>query len=488
VLGARDLLETGRKDVLTRLAGQPRLQAELLRGIAKIQGDMGEYASADGTYAELVKVFAALHEPKQEALARADHAYNAFQMANPSLASTLLRQGTQVRGRPSNDAELDARFSEIEGLIAISQGGAASARKELESARLRAAESLGINHLRTFRLGQALLLAEGQLRHFDAALALRAQLRESASLVAGIDSNEAAAMDWDQAKLLRDAGRFQQALALVETALPACIASLGPEEQYCRLLLISRGNLLLRLGLFERAIGDQTRFAALSDDEKWPFVRIEAMVLQLRLASRFGPAPELSAMAERLRVFGQSNEETAVNPVFKATALLALAESSLLLGEPRAAQRWVEQALEKLGEGVKQHTNMRFSALAREMMGVSMLYQGRSDLAMSSFTEAQSRFVESFGPEHAMTHLMGLNIALTYEAMGQPLEALAIVVRSQPILEPALGSESPLYKRIQALRKRLEEKSRTQQKAELGSRPQGTRSALVLPPASEFFS
>jgi hypothetical protein len=121
-------------------------------------------------------------------------------------------------------------------------------------------------------------------------------------------------------------------------------------------------------------------------------------------------------------------------------------------------------------------------------MGVSMLYQGRSDLAMSSFTEAQSRFVESFGPEHAMTHLMGLNIALTYEAMGQPLEALAIVVRSQPILEPALGSESPLYKRIQALRKRLEEKSRTQQKAELGSRPQGTRSALVLPPASEFFS
>jgi hypothetical protein len=177
-----------------------------------------------------------------------------------------------------------------------------------------------------------------------------------------------------------------------------------------------------------------------------------------------------------------------VNPVFKATALLALAESSLLLGEPRAAQRWVEQALEKLGEGVKQHTNMRFSALAREMMGVSMLHQGRSELAMSSFTEAQSQFVDSFGPEHAMTHLMELNIALTYEAMGQPLEALAIVVRSQPILEPALGSESPLYKRVRALRKRLEEKSGTQQKAELGSPPRRTGNALAVPPAAEFFS
>jgi hypothetical protein len=44
---ARDLLETGRKDVMTRLAGQPRLQAELLQGIAKIQGRMGEYVSAD---------------------------------------------------------------------------------------------------------------------------------------------------------------------------------------------------------------------------------------------------------------------------------------------------------------------------------------------------------------------------------------------------------------------------------------------------------
>src|SRR5207237_8912792 len=33
-LTARELLETGRKDLLARLADQPRLQAELLQGIA----------------------------------------------------------------------------------------------------------------------------------------------------------------------------------------------------------------------------------------------------------------------------------------------------------------------------------------------------------------------------------------------------------------------------------------------------------------------
>ena len=48
--------------MLTRLAGQPGLQAELLEGIVKIQRDMGENTTADATYAELVPLYAALEK------------------------------------------------------------------------------------------------------------------------------------------------------------------------------------------------------------------------------------------------------------------------------------------------------------------------------------------------------------------------------------------------------------------------------------------
>jgi eukaryotic-like serine/threonine-protein kinase len=453
---ARDLLETGRKDVLTRLAGQPRLQAELLRGIAKIQGDMGEFASADSTYSELVRLRVALREPKQEAWARADHAYNALQMGNPALATSVLEQAKDVRNRPIDDPELDARFSELDAWIAINEGDAAGARELLRNARRRSAEALGADHLRTFRLGNALLRAEGQLRNVDAALALHEELRQVAPNVAGIDANELATMDWQHVSLLQDAGRFDQALTQAEAALPMCISSLGADEQYCRLLLILRGRILLRLGLVERAARDMPRFAALADDDKWPYVRVEAMLLQFRLASRMGANPDLRAMVDRVRAFGQSGPENPMNPVFKATALLALAESSLLHGGMANAQEWVGQAIAKLPPGGASSVSAKFAALAGELNGVALLYQGETDSAMNVLMRAQQSFESTFGVEHPMTQLMSLNTALALEKLNRREEALAIVIHAEPILRAALGLTAPVYERVQILRRRLE--------------------------------
>jgi tetratricopeptide (TPR) repeat protein len=428
----------------------------LLRGIAKIQGDMGEYASADGTYAELVRLYTALHEPRQEAWARADHADNAYQMNNPSLAATLLQQSKDVRNRPVNDAELNARFSELDGWIAISKGDPAGARELLRVARQRSGSALGADHFRTFKLGQALLRAEGQLRNVDAALTLHEELRQVAAHVKGIDASELATMDWEQVNLLQDAGRFAQALALAEATLPICIASLGADEQDCRGLLLLRGRMLLRLGLVERALRDMPRFAALAEDQKWPFVRIEAMLLQFRLASRARATSDLPSMAERVSVFGQSGAEVSMNPVFKVTALLALAESSLLLGDPQSAQVWAEQAVAKLQESGAPSTNAAFAALARELMGVALLHQGDPERALHWLTQAQSRFEANFGADHATTQLMKLNSALALDALGRRDEALAIVVRAQSILQTALGVATPAYERVKELRRRLE--------------------------------
>jgi serine/threonine protein kinase/tetratricopeptide (TPR) repeat protein len=477
---ARDLLETGRKDVLTRLAGQPRLQVELLRGIAKIQSEMGEYASADGTYAELVRLLAALHEPRQEAWARADHADNAYQMNTPSLAATLLQQAKNVRNRPAKDPEMEARFSELDGWISIASGDAASARERLQSARKRSTDLLGAEHLRTFR--------EGQLRDFDAALTLHEQLARVAKSVVGLDADEQAAMNWDHVRLLQDAGRLAQALDLVETVLPQCNESLGTDEQFCRLLFISRGSVFLRLGLVERASRDLPRLAALSKDQTWPYVRVEAMLMRFRLASRVAPIAELSAIEESVRAFGQSGSEIPMNPVFKATALLALAESSLLRGRAHAAQDWVEQANAKLREAREGAVNIKFAALSQELMGVAQLHQGDAKRALSSLIQADSQFSASLGADHPVRHLMALNTALALDALGRPSEALAIVARSEPALKIAFGSATPTYQRVAALLRRLQ--IRVTHADPIASDPDAIpgRASHPSPGAAEFFS
>src|SRR5205814_1636316 len=118
--------------------------------------------------------------------------------------TALLQQAKDVRNRPTNDAEMNARFSELDGWIAINKGDATGARELLRKARQRSIEVLGGDHLRTFRLGQALLRAEGQLRNFDNALALHAELRQVAPQVKGVDTNELATADWEQVTLLQD--------------------------------------------------------------------------------------------------------------------------------------------------------------------------------------------------------------------------------------------------------------------------------------------
>jgi serine/threonine protein kinase len=484
---ARDLLETGRKDVLTRLAGQPKLQAELLRGIAKIQSDMGEYASADGTYAELVRLYARLREPRQEAWARADHADNAYQMGDPSLAATLLQQAKDVSGRPIQDAELNARFSELDGWLALNRGDAASGRELLRVARQRSTELLGASHLRTFRLGQALLRVEGQLRDFDGAHALHAQLRQVAGQVKGLGAVDVATMDWEQVRLLQDAGHFAQALALADSVLPACTDSLGADEQVCRMLFLMRGSILLRLGFVERASSDLPRFAALAADQSWPYVRVEAMLMQFRLLTRTASSVDRQPIAERVRTFGQSGPEVPMNVVFKATALLALAESSLFDGDALGAQNWVEQAFAKLDAGVTPSRNVKFAALAGELMGIAQLHQGKPTSALDSLAHALSNLEIILGNDHAMTRLMALNSALALDALGRSDEALAIVADAEPILQSAFGPTAPAFQRVKVLRQRLELRV-TQMGGVLSSPrlPQGTPSPSAG--SSDFFS
>jgi eukaryotic-like serine/threonine-protein kinase len=485
---ARDLLETGRKDVLVRLTGQPRLQAELLRGIAKIQSDMGEYVTADSTYAELVHIYQQTREPREEAMARADHAFNAVQMNNLALATRLFQAAESTPGRPGADPELNARFAEIAGWIALNGGDARRAEALLSAGRSAAIDVLGPNHLRTFKLGRALFRAERNLRNVDRALELQEELRRAAAHVVGLDADEIGAMDLDDVNLLLGTGRFAQALPLAERALSGCVDVLGAGEQSCRLLFVKKGQALLRLGKVDQAMQDIQRLQAMTQDTSLPYLQVEALLLELRLRSKVqvGAEPPAS-LVERVRAFGQSGPAVAMQPTFKAAALLALAEARLRVGDPAQAQQWIDLALGLVGRNTAEGDAPRIAAIADMLTGIALLQQDRLEEALERLERSRGEMARLLSSEHPITQLVALNSALTLVALKRVPEALAVVRHAEPVLRDAFGVDAPSYREVLSLLQRLGNSAGATAPTSQ-SLPRSATRAGSLPKAQLFFS
>lgn len=446
---ARDLLETGRKDVMTRLVGQPKLQAELLQGIAKIQARMGEYVSADSTYRDLIRIYGELGDTRSAVIAATDLASNASLGTRDSVsAAELLAAARAMPGRLANDVEVEARLSDVEGSIAMDRGDAKQARELFQRSQRGYIATLGPDDLHTFDVGRRLAQTERALRNFDGAIALYDRLDESASRVVGLDDRVRAGLDGERLDVLYAAGAYSRALALAEAAEPRCARVVGLDSHECRLLSLRKGVILLRLGRIDLAIAALPRLVEISRDVQAPYTQSEAMLLRLRIESASNPSGSPSSFDE-VRHFGESDATVAIKPVFKVAALLGLSESRLHGGDAAEAQRWAEQALS---------LNPRGSTLAvgRSLLGVAMVAQGKLDQGLEAMRLAAKDFEGSLGENHPMTQLFALNQVLSLERMGKRTEALALLDRAQPVLLKGFGEGAPTYARVLALRARLE--------------------------------
>ena len=479
---ARDLLETGRKDVLTRLAGQPRLQAELLRGIAKIQSDMGEYASADSTFSELVRIHAALRHPREETLALIDQALNALSMNSPALARGLLTRAEGVSAAHRADAEIAAGLAQVEGWLALNGGDPVRARAALGPAHDIAVRALGETHLRSFRLGQALFRAERDGGDIDAASALQDRLRHTAARIPTLGADEFASMDWEHVNLLVGAGRLSQALTLAEEVLPTCTNALGPNAQPCRYLLVRRAQIMLKLGQVDASRRDLAALRAIYEDASPPYLLIEALLVELRLrslASGDAPSDGLASVFDRVRRFGEGGDGADVQATLRAGALLGLAESCLRRGDPQEAQRWIARAMLLLGGPGERITASRTAATAWMYSGIASIQQGHFEEGIGTLQRSQDFFATTLGPNHSTTQFVALNRGLALASMGRSRDAAGVVREAQPVLRDALGVSAPTYRRVVALLQRLDESG-----AATGASRGRTMSAGI---GSEFF-
>jgi eukaryotic-like serine/threonine-protein kinase len=485
---ARELLERGRADAMQRLAGLPRLQAELLEGIASVQLDMGEYVHADSTFSEVVAIYGRLGMPREAALATAAHANAAMRAGNLTFAETLLKRAREVPGRPESDREFDARLTEVQGWIAYLQNDAQRAAALFRESRQNAVAAFGPHHAKTLEPLRGQIYAERKLRNYDGALALMSELERTARKTPGLDPKVFVAGGIDRADLLHESGRYAEALNHLSSALPECVSTVGANDESCRRLLIAKTRTMLRMGWTQRARAEVRQLETLADDSSSPTLQINALLALLRLESALGPSERQKSLLDRARTFGTSGPEVPVNPALKSLALLSLAEAQLLVGDSADAATWIERVLSAQQGGSDAPPPSILTAVGQSLLGVVHLRRGQPGEALRRMKPGHDELSSLLGAQHPMTQLFSLNMALALQAMGRTAEARDIVDRADPVLRQALGPDAPTYLRVQRLKAML---LQTPPRAATGAdaQPPATSSAGAREPMGlDFFS
>ena len=453
---ARELLETGRRDLQNRLKDQPLLEAELLQGIGTIQVDMGEYVPADGTFADAAKLYARLGLRKEATLAQASQADNAMRMGNLVLAGELLKTARQYEAASGKDDEVSARLDEVEGWIVSLQGNGERGRTLFNRSHDLASKYFPPSHPRVMGPLRGAIYAERLLANFDRALEIQKQAELA---LPDLDSRERATSDVERAELLQSAGRYAEANDHIRQALPRCSASMGPNHEGCRRLLVTRMLVLLRLGLLEEARSVLPSFETLMSEQSSPALKTDSELVVLRVESMTGRSPRQEVLLKKVAAFGQSGAEVRVNPALKIRALLAVGESHLLLGDVDLASESLDRALNLDWPGRSAPQARLLYAVGRSLKAIATVEGGDPNGAIALFLKSQEDFTSVLGARHPLGLLFKLNMAIALDRIGRNAEASAIVDEAQPVLRAAYGAESPAFARIERLRLRLRERA-----------------------------
>ncbi|RQP23869.1 serine/threonine-protein kinase [Piscinibacter terrae] len=453
---ARELLETGRKDVLTRLKTQPRLQSELLLGIANIQKDMGEFVGADSTFADAARVYAELGQPRDAALALTAQSNMALRSGNLKQARTLLQEAREMDPQHGNEPELNARMSEVEGWIAEIQGDSKQAKTLFERSHEQALKAFGPNHPKTMDALRGRIYTAQRMQDYDGALQLLGQLESAVMSTHSADARELASLAVDRSGVLSAAGQYAAQLEHLRGAVARCAADLGPNGTDCRSLAIRKVLAQLRLGLVDDAVEELPSLEAISEDQKSPTLGAEAALLIFKISAAKRILGKDSKEYLRIRTLAESSNGASANKNYRMKGLMALAEFELRQGDLTTAQEWLAKLDSLL---LRPDGSLPISvdgAIAMSMRGIAEFQRGEKSDAQESLRQALERVTQVFGAKHPAVQFYAANLALVTEAMGQTSSALEIVKKVEPVLRQSLGAEAPTYLRIRKLQDRLE--------------------------------
>ncbi len=450
---ARQLLDQGQKTIVSTLNFQPRLQAELLRGLADAQSNMSDYKKADQTLTEVVQRFTQLGQARDSALALAQQAELAQTMGDNGRAEDLLTQAVTHYDRHRDDAEFTAQYSSVLGSIARSRGDLPKARGLLESALAYSNQVFGAHDLRTVFVIKSLAEVEAQTGASQRAIERLDTLLAGAGNIKGLQPWDFVTIQTTRATLENTAGQFRLAEEHFELAATQCEHDLNRGAESCTMLRQRQISVLLLQGYRDRAQELLPSLLAQLGADQSPLRQAEALLSLCRVLALNGRTHEHADQWTRLRALGDSGAEVKLPEYVKLWALLTQAEALLHSGQPQAAQTVLQRVQSRFETG--DHADRRIFGRLRLFQGISAQALGQHEAALTLMQAAATEYAQLVGADHPLVLLLSAHQARALWVTQQREPALKLLNRALPVLRDALGAAAPTFIALQNLRDEL---------------------------------
>lgn len=417
---ARELLDEGAVRVADELAGQPGVQATMMRVIGDVYHVIGLTDRAVPMLEEALESQRTLYGDRHEEVATTRMALGLAHQTRGNLraAEPLLREAVELRvallGEPHPDvAEALSNLAFLEETLGNESAAEALYRRTLAMQRTLYPEGHPRVTYSTVKLG-GLLRRVGQADEAEPLLreGLAAQRAEYGDV-----HPEVAATMRNLASLLRDEGAYAEADTLYGEALAIRRTLFGDEHAEVANVLNSRALLLNRMDERERAIETMRELVALHG-RVHPDPHPDVAAALSNLASMLRSEESVELYRRSMRILDQVTPEGHPNRAYPRVGLASL---YMEWGAPEAAEPLLREGLE-LRRGALDDGH-RLTGETLSDLGASLAAQGRRAEAEPLLVEAHDVLMAAEGIDGSRYRRARNRLASLYDGWGKPEQA-----------------------------------------------------------------
>lgn len=443
-ISARKMLETGRRNVATRLAAQPRLAADVLGRIGEMQIYIGDYVEAEATLLEAARIYREAGLTAAFLHIQADRADVAFQMGQYTRAGQLV---AEIRQAAVDDEALLAKALHVQGWLSQHAGDLGSARAAMMQALQLATRAHGEADAKTIEILQGVAAVERSARNFAGARShlQDAQTRIGRSLNAG--QRDQVAIDMARLRVELSSGNYAAGSASAPAMIRRCDQQLGERTEDCLVLRNMHVPVLLATG--ERAAAEDLLppLMASVGDTGSPRRRAESLAHAVRIATA-GRDP--TRKLELYELAATSALDASLDARLRADLCLALAEARLFARDGDTAELWARQAL-TLATPDAPAAPTRIGR-SRLLWALALQLRSRDDEALQMLESARGSYEAVWSVNHPLVALLQLNEAASLSNLGKRVEAESLIDSVMPRLVSGFGETAPVVPRAKALK------------------------------------